>query len=149
MKVYGIIAVAVVLLCGAASSTAAVYKWIDSEGNVHFGDKPPVEEISESVDIKVNSYTPSPISAEAATEKEPGAKKEVIMYGAEWCGVCKQAERYFKKNKIPYKEYDIEKSRKGKRDYKKMNGRGVPIIMVDGQRMNGFTPARFKALYDK
>jgi len=69
------------------------------------------------------------------------------MYSAVWCVICKQARRYFKKNGIAFKEYDIEKSIKGRRDYKRLNGRGVPIIMVGGKRLNGFDPKSFKTAH--
>lgn len=42
------------------------------------------------------------------------------MYCAAWCGICKKANEYFKANNIKYKEYDIDKSSKGKRILKKL-----------------------------
>jgi glutaredoxin len=62
-------------------------------------------------------------------------------------GVCKRAKRYFKANNIPFVEYDIEKSRKAAREYKKLGGRGVPLILVGKQRMSGFSEAGFKKIY--
>jgi glutaredoxin len=58
-----------------------------------------------------------------------------------------QAKRHFKRNHIPYKEYDVEKSASGRRDYKHLNGSGVPVILLGNQRMNGFSPERFDPLY--
>ena len=69
------------------------------------------------------------------------------MYGASWCGYCKKAKKYFNKNNIRFVEYDIERSTKGKRDYKALNGTGVPIILVGDQRMNGFSEAGFERMY--
>ena len=69
------------------------------------------------------------------------------MYSTTWCGYCKQARNYFQQNNIAFAEYDVEKSDKGKRDYKKMNGRGVPIILVGDKRMNGFSPGAFEKIY--
>jgi hypothetical protein len=43
--------------------------------------------------------------------------------------------------------YDVEKSRTGKRDYKALHGKAVPIIIVGDKRMNGFTASRFDKLY--
>ena len=47
---------------------------------------------------------------------------------------------------IAYKEYDVDKSSKGKRDYKKLNGKGVPIILVGDQRMDGFSAQRLQVM---
>jgi hypothetical protein len=33
-------------------SHAGLYKWVDEEGNVHFGDQPPEPQIAQSIDIK-------------------------------------------------------------------------------------------------
>ena len=60
----------------------------------------------------------------------------------------KKARLYFRQQGIPFKEYDIETSRKGRRDYAKLNGTGIPIIFVGQKRMQGFRTARFQAIYD-
>lgn len=137
------------LLCSLLGTVvtvqAEIYTWVDAQGKKHFGDKPPTDQAVEKLDVQVNV-----ISNENRSNSQlsKSGKQSVIMYGAAWCGVCKQAKQYFKKNNIPYKEYDIDKSSKGRRDYKKLNGNGVPIILVGNQRMDGFTPRRFQALYE-
>ena len=69
------------------------------------------------------------------------------MYSTTWCGVCKKAKRYFKSKKIPFTEYDIEKSEQAAREFKKLRGRGVPVILVGDSRMNGFSVKNFDRLY--
>jgi len=61
------------------------------------------------------------------------------MYSAAWCGICKKANEYFKANNIKYKEYDIDKSSKGKRILKKLGAKGVPVILVGDKHLNGFS----------
>ena len=70
------------------------------------------------------------------------------MYSAQWCGVCEQARSYFKKNKIRYKEYDVDKSVEGRTRYRELKGRGVPIIIVGKSLMSGFSPEYFEQLYE-
>jgi glutaredoxin len=136
------------LLCSLLGITVAVqaeiYTWVDAQGKKHFGDKPPMDQAVEKLDVQVNVISNENRTSSSLSKP---VKNSVIMYGAAWCGVCKQAKQYFKQNNIPYKEYDIDKSSKGRRDYKKLNGNGVPIILVGNQRMDGFTPGRFQALY--
>jgi len=43
--------------------------------------------------------------------------------------------------------YDIETSKKGKRDFIKLKARGVPVILVGKKRMNGFDVRKFEAMY--
>lgn len=138
------------LMMGFAINTAnaEIYKWVDEHGEVHFGDRESTEHAAEKVDVKINTIDSvtvykSPAPAPVA------AKKDVVLYTAEWCGVCKKARAYMKENKIPFKEYDVEKSDKGRRDFKKMKGDGVPIILVDDQRMDGFAPKSFDSLYGR
>ena len=59
------------------------------------------------------------------------------------------AKAYFKANRIPFVEYDVEKSAKGRRDYKRLRAKGVPVIVVGGKRMNGFSRSGFDQLYSR
>lgn len=64
----------------AAVAIGAVYKWIDDEGNVHYGDTPPKGQEKESIDI---APTPPPktITDAQGREKQPKAEKEVLRDG--------------------------------------------------------------------
>ena len=144
-----IILVAVLSTWFAASppaSAAQYFKWTDERGRIHYSDKPPPDVVADELDIKVKSHVgPVTVSTFSASLETNDA---VIMYGAEWCGICKRAKKYMDSEGIPYKEYDVDKSSKGKRDYKKLNGKGVPIILVGDQRMNGFSPKRLRAMLE-
>ena len=129
---------------------AEIYKWVDETGAIHFSSEPPRKGKSEEIKIEVNSYSspqgpaykynPSLITSRKASTN-------VVMYSTTRCGYCKMAKRYFNKQKIPFAEYDVEKSSKGKKDFKALNGRGVPIILVGKRRMDGFSVASFEKLY--
>jgi len=82
-----------------------------------------------------------------STIKKTSSNKKVIMYSAEWCGVCRKAKRYFKKKGIRYKEYDIDKSKEARRKYDKLNARGVPVIFIGNIRLNGFSSSHFEKIY--
>ncbi len=70
-----------------------------------------------------------------------------MIYSTSWCGYCKKAKQYFKKYKIKYTEYDIEKNRAARSRYKKMGATNVPLIIVGNKRMTGFSISRFEKLY--
>ncbi len=123
---------------------AEIYKWFDGDGKVHFGDQPPSAANFERLDLRINTYT-NPETTDVG--KDFGVVNEVTMYGASWCAVCKTARKYFRAKGITFVEYDIEKSRKGKRDFKILGGKGVPIILVGGKRLNGFSEESFEKLY--
>jgi len=129
-----------------------IYKWIDENGKTHMSDKPPKTIDFDEIKVKVNvisSQSPSKKSDTTTANQNQSAasSKKVIMYGAEWCGVCKKAKRYFNANNIPFTEYDIDKSTKGRREYEKLGGGGIPIILIGKQRMNGFSASSFQQYY--
>ena len=127
---------------------AEIYKWIDDNGKVHFSDSKPVEQSTETVKLKINSYTNVTFELAPVTPSKSGQRKRVIMYSTSWCGYCKKARRYFNAKGIAFKEYDIEKSQSAKKAYDKLGGRGVPVILVGKSRMNGFSERGFKKLYE-
>jgi glutaredoxin len=73
-------------------------------------------------------------------------RAEVKMYATSWCPYCAKARAYFARRGITYVEVDIEKSREGRAEYDKLGARGVPVILVGSQRMNGFSEARLSNL---
>ena len=127
-----------------ASMAADIHQWRDKNGNIHFGDKPPVGSNAKTISITPNVYA-SP-STQAVSELF-GNSENVILYSAVWCGYCTKARNYFNANDVPFKEYDIEKTDKGRRDYKRLKAKGVPVILVGNQRLNGFSTASFNKIY--
>ena len=130
----------------SAAASCEIYTWTDTAGNVQFGDRPPASVSAQQVKIRpVNTF--KSVSVTELSNWEAGGKT-VTMYSASWCGVCKQAKQYFRKNGISCKEYDIETTSKGKLDFRKLKGTGVPIILIGKKRMNGFNQSRFESLYN-
>jgi glutaredoxin len=134
------------VLSGSVAA-AGIYKWTDAQGNLHFTDQPPPEADAEKVKLRINSYTSPQVAEGAANSPMAATGDKVTLYGTDWCGYCKKAKRYFRANRIAFQEYDVENSRKGRRDYRKMGGGGVPIILVGGRRLNGFSVVAFERIY--
>lgn len=131
------------------ATTGEVYKWIDADGKVHYGDRLPQDASAETIKGEVNTvehqrydFLP-PRAGEAAA-----AEAQVVMYATSWCGFCRQAREYFQSRDIPYTEYDIEKDEDANRDYQSLGGNGVPLILVGDRKMSGFTPESFENLYE-
>ena len=138
------LAVITLMLCSHVVY-GGIYKWVDDQGKVHFTDDPPDDTRAEEVELRINTYTSVEIKP---LIERLGKKDKVVMYSATWCGMCKKAKTYFRKNNIPYVSYDVEKSRIGKMDYKQLRANSVPIIIVGNKRMNGFNAAQFDSLYE-
>lgn len=75
------------------------------------------------------------------------AGDQVVFYSASWCGYCKQAREYMRSKNVPFAEYDVEKTEKGKADLKALHAAGVPVILIGDQKLMGFQPAQFDSAY--
>lgn len=132
---------------------AEIYRWTDAQGRVHFGDEPPKQQGAQAEIVTLKNPTvydaPSWVEREvlSPTDEVAGKPKKVVMYSTEWCGVCKKAERYFRQKGIPFRKRDIDKSSSARKQYDRLGGRGVPLILVGKKRLDGFSPASFEQIY--
>ncbi|MCG2635145.1 MAG: glutaredoxin family protein [Gammaproteobacteria bacterium] len=127
-----------------------IHQWRDASRQIHFGDKPPEGAGASPVTVTPNVYSAPAVSALAPRASSPvGAARQskVVLYSTAWCGYCARARAYFWANQIAFTEYDVETTAKGKRDYKRLNGKGVPVILVGQKRLNGFNIDSFEAMY--
>ncbi len=80
------------------------------------------------------------------------ASNDVIIYGASWCGACKQARQFFEHKGVPFIEKDIEKEpgargeMMAKAKAQGVNTGGIPVIDVKGTLIGGFNAARIDQL---
>ena len=99
--------------------------------------------LSIAVLMKVG-WVPNPFAPEA--EVATGFEGDVVLYATSWCGYCKKTRELLSEHGIAYTEYDIEKSVKGERDYKALEGRGVPLMVIDGEVVRGYDPKKILKL---
>lgn len=104
---------------------------------------------------RLEALSPSAAAAtERAAPQEPGhanAKAagpvSAIVYGADWCKPCHDAERHLKSLGVEVTKKNIERSRAARAEMqtklKKINrsGASIPVIDVMGSVMVGFSPA--------
>ncbi|WP_457668711.1 glutaredoxin domain-containing protein [Thiolapillus sp.] len=146
-----------VLLLSDLTFAGGIYSWKDRDGNIHFGDHPPVEVRSKQLAVKVNTVS-APDNVKNSARKYasdlaerqsaiPPRKKKVVMYSASWCGVCKRARKYFTQHHVPFREYDIDTSKSGREAYERYGVTSVPVIAVGKQHMRGFSPESFERFY--
>lgn len=145
------IATAFLALLLALPALGQVYKWTDSTGKVHYGDRPPEDAKKQELRIRIPSYD-GPVEvrdwgAVLRRKAAPGGGlASITMYSTDWCGHCKNARAYFASKGISYRELDVEKSDSARREYEELGGRGVPLIVVGGKVMRGFSAGAFEAL---
>lgn len=146
MGIRGVI-LAQVLMVLSMDCDAEIFRWVDDQGRVQIGDRPPATVQAQSLDLRINTYAPPQRQAPATPSQAATGTKPVVVYSAAWCPACKKAKSYLQAKNIPYTEYDVERSTQGRRDYQRLNGRGVPLILVGESRMTGFSSTLFEQLY--
>ena len=137
----------------AFPAAAQVYKWTDSQGKVHYGDRPPDDARKQELRIRVPTYE-GPVQVQdwsaVIRKKGPAAAApdagQVTMYATQWCGVCKRARAYFAAQGVRYREIDVDESEAGRREFEAYGGRGVPLILVGDKVMRGFSEKGFEKL---
>ncbi len=100
----------------------------------------------------VSAATPPESSAGAPGGLGAAAHSDVIIYGASWCGACKQAAQYFTRKGVPFVEKDIEREPSARSEMlakakaQGVNTGGIPVIDVRGTLLGGFNPVRIEQL---
>jgi glutaredoxin len=122
----------------ADASAESVYKWKDAQGRIHYSNEPPPKETNAA---KVRLVIPS-FGGPAVVSGGGAGGSGVVVYGTQSCGYCKAARNYLAKRGIPFTDYDVETSEAGRAGYAELGGRGVPVILVGSQRMDGFNADR-------
>jgi glutaredoxin len=89
---------------------------------------------------------PPVVAGESNYRATSAGANRVIMFSTDWCPPCKIAKQWFKEKNIPFTEYDIEKSPAALMLYRQYGGTGgVPLIIVNGRAMEGFSPTEIEA----
>ncbi len=147
------------LIAAALTGTAhaqTLYKSVDASGKVVYSDQPPTSGAVQKT-LKLESLpvsvVPGPAPSAAAPGQAPAGTQtaaqprgEVTLYMATWCGYCKAAKAYLGGKGIAYRELDVD-TPTGKAAFAQLGARGVPVLLTNGQRVNGFSAQSYDAVF--
>jgi len=131
-----IISMATLLIASVDAET--LYRWVDSEGKVHYGDRPAEDATSvEQKKFKAPTMTADdllPFETRQARQNFP-----VTLYLSESCGTpCVQASELLNKRGIPYAE-KVLVSKEDEGELRKLTGsNGVPALAIGRTILTGF-----------
>jgi glutaredoxin len=83
-------------------------------------------------------------AAAAAIAQAGDANADVVVYGASWCGACRQAEAYLRARGVPFVEKDVERDPGAQEEMMRkataqgLRPTGIPVIDVRGRILLGF-----------
>ena len=132
-----------------------IYKWQDEERVTHFSDSPPpgqgviIEKAKETEGAPKGVADPRKPTRPQLEGKRSNGDIKVIMYMTDWCGYCRKAREYLHSLGVDLTEYDIEKNKEKREEMRKLGGRGVPLIDVEGIIIKGYNPGRIKDAVEK
>jgi len=145
------LALLAVLIFKTPDALAGVFKCTGADGRISYQSRPcNSDNVQAEIKLRksVTNYANS--ASENSTKKQKTASTvttpSVVLYSTDWCGYCTKVRQLFDENKIAYKEFDIEKSAKAKREYDKLNGKGVPLTKIDKTLVSGYNPQRLLSL---
>ena len=68
----------------------------------------------------------------------PNPATRVVVYGTPTCPYCGKARDYLKGRGVVFADIDVTTSPQGKQAYQKLNGKGVPLVLIGERRIDGF-----------
>ncbi|MEX0960553.1 MAG: glutaredoxin family protein [Burkholderiales bacterium] len=132
----------------AAVQAEQLYKWVDSDGNVHYSDQPPppdarsVEERSVSGGSGANEQLP--FELQRATENFP------VTHFVSDCGAaCVEARQLLVTRGVPHTEMDATQPAT-QEEIRNLTGGNVvvPVLRVGRQVLRGFEAGQWNAALD-
>jgi len=73
----------------------------------------------------------------------------ITLYSAPACSFCRQARAFLQSHKLHFQEFDVQRSSKARRQLERMGVRGVPVIMVGNQRLDGFQAGKLRQVLSR
>lgn len=132
---------AVSLLVAAAVHAGELYRWVDKDGVVHYGDAPG------SVDAEQLKISPPPEQDASAVEdasisygaREAARHFPVTLYVFQGCGApCDQGRAYLKKRGVPFREKTLATQEEFTAFRKKSGMSNLPVLAVGQNYVQGY-----------
>lgn len=135
-------------LVTAVAQADTLYRWVDSEGKVHYGDKP----AEDATEIEQKKFATPTVSDDDFLSYEARRARQnfpVTLYVSEDCGgYCKQARDFLNKRGIPFGE-KLLVTKEDVDEYKKLTGgNSVPAVTIGKTFLNGFEAVQWGAELD-
>lgn len=137
-----------VLLVFNAVHADTLYRWVDKEGKVHYGDRP----AEDAVNTEQKKFGAS--AAQGDDELSYGIRKAkqdfpVTLYAAANCGdYCVQARALLNKRGVPFVEKPLVTKEEIEAFKKLTGGDTIPTLMVGKSPLRGFEAGQWNSELD-
>jgi len=86
-----------------------------------------------------SSFSNNPKAKQTRTKRPKANRNDVTVLSTPSCPYCKKAKSFLSKNHVSFKDYNVNSSAEGKRLYRKYGGSGVPIVIINGRVIKGYS----------
>jgi hypothetical protein len=136
------------MLCACAAQAESLYRWVDKDGKVHYGDRPPAaaRDLQERKYAAPTGNQPLPATMRQAAENYP-----VTLYVTADCeSACREGRDYLNKRGIPFAEKQVAGNEEIA-ELRALLGGGdvvVPVLAVGDKSRKGFLESAWAGLLD-
>lgn len=127
------------LLVAQAGQATDLYRWVDKNGKVHYGDSP-VED-AEKLRLSSPEGAASGVDDANVPYEARMAKKNfpLTLYVSEKCGdACKQAHDFLSKRHVPFAETTLKTAEEFDAFKQKSGSDNVPVLSIGRNWLKGF-----------
>lgn len=68
----------------------------------------------------------------------------IVLFSSGRCAHCERTRALLRAQRVPFQELDISRSRGAAARFQRLGARGVPVLLVGKQRIDGFQPEAIK-----
>jgi glutaredoxin len=148
MMMFRIACVLMGLSLAAGVTAETMYRWLDSEGKVHYSNQPPSSSVK-NVEQKKLGANVIPTSEASYAMREAMKNFPVVLFGNHCGEPCSLGRALLEKRGVPYVEKNPEEQAAAE-ELKKLNGGKleVPVLTVGSQAVRGYEEQRWHAALD-
>lgn len=133
-----------------SAQSASLYRWVDTEGKVHYTKQPPPPSAARKIEEKTLGTPPTdtvqiPYASRLATKNFP-----VTLYNSECGEACTKAREHLTKRGIPFSEKNAGTPEVQEELKKLIGALEVPVLMVGTvTRLKGYQAGAWNAALDE
>lgn len=138
------------LLITMPVAASQFYRWVDSQGRVHYSDQPPPSSMARQATQK--NYKGSVIEgSESYALRQARERFPVTLFATADCGIpCEQAKGHLSRRGIPYSSKDPSNDPEAQKALAASGGKfRVPTLLVGSDKLEGYEEGAWNASLDR
>ena len=139
----GLSAVLLATSAKSADETDTLYRWKE-DGQVVYGDAPPNHITAETLQYAGEQIT----RRQGSMALDTSGRHPVILLTKRDCAVCNHTRSLLYERRVPFREFDIELSSVGRREYERLRASTVPVVMIGRDGSSGQNEATLLQMLD-